>query len=100
MRNEDIIKYLEKHDAGLKEVLDLRLGGFKAEIKAGMDMYGYKLDELIKYQKTQNNRIGTLENETRVFRLIHRNPKTSVVVVGLCVLGVIALFVIKNIILV
>ena len=85
MRNEDI-----------KELLNDKLTGFKAEIKAGVDMQSYKLDQLIDYQEKQNGRIGGLEDETRVFRLIHRNPKTSGIIIGLSVIGVIALFIIKN----
>ena len=85
MRNEQII-----------EVLEAKLSGFKAEIKAGNDMTTYKLDQLIDYQEKQNSRISTLENETRVFRLIHRNPTLSFTFIGLSVLGVIALFILKN----
>ncbi len=85
MRNEQVI-----------EVLEAKLSGFKAEIKAGNDMTTYKLDQLIEYQKKQNSRISTLENETRVFRLIHRNPTLSFTFIGLSVLGVIALFILKN----
>jgi len=99
MRNEEIYKYLEKQENSIKEVLDARLKGFKAEIRASQDIQIYKLDELIEYQKKQNNRIGKVENETRVFRLIHRNPKASVIVGGFCILGIIALFVLKNVIL-
>ena len=88
MRNEQVI-----------EVLEAKLSGFKAEIKAGNDMTTYKLDQLIEYQEKQNSRISTLENETRVFRLIHRNPTLSFTFIGLSVLGVIALFVLKNYIL-
>lgn len=85
MRNEQVI-----------EVLEAKLSGFKAEIKAGNDMTTYKLDQLIEYQKTQNGRIEKLENETRVWRLIHKNPKTSGAILGLSALGVIALFILKN----
>ncbi len=85
MRNEQVI-----------EVLEAKLSGFKAEIKAGNDMTTYKLDQLIDYQEKQNSRISTLENETRVFRLIHRNPTLSFTFIGLSVLGVIALFILKN----
>lgn len=95
MRNEEIYKLIETQS----ETIDAKLTGFKAEIKAGVDMQTYKLDQLIEYQEKQNNRIGTLEDETRVFRLIHRNPTMSVTVIGLSILGVIGLFVLKNIIL-
>ena len=43
MRNEDI-----------KEVLDAKLSGFKAEIKSGLDIQTYKLDKLIEYQEKQD----------------------------------------------
>ncbi len=85
MRNEQVI-----------EVLEAKLSGFKAEIKAGNNMTTYKLDQLIEYQEKQNGRIERLEDETRIWRLIHRNPKTSGVVLGLCVIGVVALFILKN----
>ena len=85
MRNEQVI-----------EVLEAKLSGFKAEIKAGMDMQGYKLDQLIEYQKKQNDKIKTLEDDTRIWRLIHRNPKTSGMVIGLSVIGIVALFILKN----
>ncbi len=45
MRNEQVI-----------EVLEAKLSGFKAEIKAGNDMTTYKLDQLIDYQKKQNEK--------------------------------------------
>ena len=82
MKNEDIAI-----------LLDAKLSGFKAEIKSGNDMAQIKLDnikedivemkishkddftELKEYQKTQNSRTSTLESETKIFRLIHRNPK-------------------------
>jgi len=99
MENQEIYKFLEKQEASIKEVLDARLKGFKAEIRASEDMQIYKLDQLIEYQKGQNNRIGKLENETRVFRLIHRNPKAAGIVIGLAIFGLIALFILKNVIL-
>ncbi len=95
MKNEEIYKLIETQNA----TIDAKLTGFKAEIKAGVDMQTYKLDQLIDYQEKQNGRLTILENETRIWRLIHRNPKTSGVFIGLSVLGVIALFVLKNYIL-
>jgi len=92
MRNEEIYKLLEKQE----EVFDLKLIGVKAEIKAGNDITVYKLEELIEYQKKQNGKIKTLEDETRIWRLIHRNPKAAGIVIGLAAIGCIALFVIKN----
>ena len=95
MRNEEIYKLLEKQE----DVFNAKMTGVKAEIKAGTDMTVYKLNELIDYQKIQNGRTTKLEDETRVFRFIHRNPKAAGIVIGLAVIGFIALFIIKNLIL-
>ncbi len=76
MRNEDI-----------RELLEAKLSGFKAELKSGMDMQTYKLDELIDYQKEQNGRIGKLEKETSFFRLIHNHPRISTIVSAILILG-------------
>ena len=92
MRNEDIYKLIEKQG----EVFTAKMTGLKAEIKAGNDIHVYKLDELISYQKTQNGRTTKLEDETRVFRLVHRNPKIAGAIIGLCLLGVVFLFILKN----
>ncbi len=99
MRNEEIYKLIETQGESTKQILDARLRGFKAEIKSGVDIQTIKLDQIIGHQKSQNNKIEKLENETRVFRLIHRNPTLSFTFIGLSVLGVIALFVLKNYIL-
>ena len=103
MKNEEIYKLIEKQGENTKEILDARLRGFKAEIKSGMALQVYKLDELIEYQKKQNGRTSQLEEnikglakETRIFRLIHKNPKAAGVVIGLALLGLVALFIIKN----
>jgi len=98
MKNEDIAI-----------LLDAKLSGFKAEIKSGNDMAQIKLDnikedivemkishkddftELKEYQKTQNSRTSTLESETKIFRLIHRNPKASIVVIVLLIAGLFVL---------
>jgi len=70
-----------------KDYLDLAFKGMKADIKADLNMVGYKVDELIEYQKIQNGRIGKLEKETRIFRLIHRNPKISGAIIILIIIG-------------
>lgn len=49
MRNEDI-----------KELLEAKLSGFKAEIKASANMQEFKLDQLINYQKEQNDKVSEL----------------------------------------
>ena len=95
MRNEEIYKLLEKQD----EVFNAKMTGLKAEIKAGNDIQVYKLDKLIEYQKIQNGDIRMLKDETRIWRLIHRNPKTAGVFIGLCAVGVVAIFILKNIVL-
>ena len=94
MRNEDIYKLIEKQG----EVFTAKMTGLKAEIKAGNDIHVYKLDELISYQKIQNGRTTKLEEETRIFRLVHRNPKVAGAVIGLCLLGMVFLFILKNLI--
>ena len=94
MRNEEIYKLLEKQE----DVFNAKMTGVKAEIKAGNDIQVYKLDKLIEYQKTQNGRTTKLEEETRVFRLVHRNPKIAGAIIGLCLLGVVFLFILKNLI--
>ena len=99
MNNEEIYKFLEKQDQNIREILDARLKSFNAKMESNLNLVNYKLDDLIKYQEKQNNRIGKLENETRVFRLIHRNPKAAGIIIGLSVLGFVALFLLKNIIL-
>ena len=88
MRNEDI-----------KELLDAKLTGFKAEIKAVNEMTSLKLDnihqdvvELKDYQKIQNGRITKIESETKIFRLIHRNPKASIVIIILLIAGLFVLY--------
>jgi len=95
LRNEEIYKLIEKQE----EILDARLRGFKAEIKSGIDIQTYKMDQLIEYQEKQNSKIRNLEKDTRVWRLIHRNPKASSIIIGLAILGIIALFILKNVIL-
>ena len=92
MRNEEIYKLIEKQE----EIFTAKMSGLKAEVKAGTDIQVYKLDQLIEYQQTQNGRIGKLEDETRVWRLIHRNPKMAGAIIGLCTIGAVFLFIIKN----
>ena len=94
MRNEEIYKLIEKQE----EIFTAKMSGLKAEVKAGTDIQVYKLDKLILYQEMQNGRIGKLEDETRVWRLIHRNPKIAGTIMVLAGIGFIALFIIKNLI--
>ena len=70
-----------------KDYLDLAFKEMRADLKADLNMVGYKVDELIKYQKIQNGRIDCLEKETRIFRLIHRNPKISGAIIILIIIG-------------
>jgi hypothetical protein len=83
----------------LAELMDAKLTGLKAEIKASTDMTTYKLDELITYQKVQNGRLSCLEDETRVFRLIHRNSRTSIAIIIILIVGFITMmpFILKAI---
>ena len=46
-----------------------------------------KQDEIKAILTKQNGRIATIENETRIFRLIHRNPRTSIVIIILIIVG-------------
>ena len=98
MRNDEI-----------KELLNAKLSGFKAEIKAGNEMASIKLDnikediieiknshkedfaEIKEYNKKQNGRTDIIENETKIFRLIHRNPKASIIIFVLLVAGLFVL---------
>lgn len=76
----------------LKELMNVVMTGIRAEIKAGNDMINYKMDELIQYQKIQNGRTQKLEEETKVWRLIHRNPKASIMLILLIVAGLFVLW--------
>jgi len=96
MKNEEIYKLVERQEESLKEVMELKLSGFKAEIQSTLDLNGYKLDTLIEYQEEQNGKIRALEDETKVWRLIHRNPKAAGIVIGLAIIGCVAVFVFKN----
>ena len=98
MKNEEI-----------KELLEAKLTGFKAEIKTGNEMAQIKLDnikediteikenhkedfaEIKEYNKKQNGRVLKIEQETRIFRLIHRNPKASIIIIILVIAGLFVL---------
>jgi len=63
----------------LKELLDAKFTGIKAEIKAGNDFITYKLDEVINHQKESNGRLCKQEDNTRFARWIELHPKMSII---------------------
>lgn len=85
-------KIISMTNVELKELMNVVMTGIRAEIKAGNDMINYKMDELIQYQKIQNGRTQKLEEETKVWRLIHRNPKASIMLILLIVAGLFVLW--------
>jgi len=74
MRNED-----------LREIIEANFQAMRARIQAQCDI----TDLLRQEMKKQNGRIDNVEKETSFFRLIHRNPGRSTVVVVAVVLGAI-----------
>jgi len=106
MRNEEIYKLIERQEGNMKELFNAHNAVLEAKIEAETSIIEVKVDALLRYQKTQNNRTAKLEEnteglakDTRVWRLIHRNPKASSIIIGLTLLGIIALFILKNVIL-
>ena len=75
-----------------KDYLDLAFKGMKADLRSDLNMVGYKVDELIEYQKIQNGRLGKLEKETRIYRLINRNPKISGAIIILIIIGALTIW--------
>jgi hypothetical protein len=94
MKNEDITHLIEKQEANIKELFSVHQTALRAKIEAENEMLSQKIDTLVDYQKMQNGRtlkaeqaIRTLENETRIWRLIQRNPKSTLIIVILSIIG-------------
>ena len=96
MKNEEIYGLIEKQETNIKELFTVHNTALRAKIEAEVEVLGMKMDTLTEYQKIQNartttleDRTGTIENETKFFRFIHRNPKLSGILLGLIILGLI-----------
>lgn len=57
-----------------KEILELKLIGLSAEIKANHDMQMTKLSSIECQTLKTNGRVNELEKETRIVRLFERKP--------------------------
>ena len=90
--NDDQNKYFEKLLESKEKNDNLKFKGIHKNIDAGFEAFKIEM-------KSQNGRLTKLEDETHVFRLIHRNPKASVIIGGFCIFGIIAFFILKNVIL-
>lgn len=99
MENKEIYKLLERQEDNLKELFSAHNATLRAKIETETGVIEGKVDALLEYQKIQNSRTAKLEEDTRIWRLIHRNPKASSIIIGLTLLGFIALFILKNVIL-
>jgi len=75
----------------IKELLEAKLSGFKAEIRAGNDMQTYKLDRLIEYQEKQNKRVSKLEDK------VHKNTnwRIKITTAGTVIIGIISFVLVK-----
>ena len=78
-------------NAAIKELLEAKLSGFKAEIKSSMDIQVYKLDQLIEYQKKQNGIIGELEKKVQT----NTNWRIKITAAGTAIVGLISFVLIK-----
>ena len=73
------------HNDDLREIIEANFQAMRARIQANVDITNLLHREI----KKQNGRIDNVEKETSFFRLIHRNPGRSTLVVVAVVLGVI-----------
>jgi hypothetical protein len=76
----------------LKELLDAKFTGIKAELKSLGDIVDLRLKQVVDKNAEQNGKIQCLEDETKVFRLIHRNPRLSIIIVILILAGCLTLY--------
>lgn len=95
MKNEEIYQLIERQEANVKELFNAHNTAIRAKIEAENTILGMKIDALTDYQKVQNGRtsaneenISNLAKETRIWRLIHRNPKAAGVIIALIILGI------------
>lgn len=72
----------------VKELVEAKLAGIKAEIKAGYDMNQLMLKQILKHQEKTNGKVQIIYSETSFFRWIQRNPKLSVLV-GIIIVSII-----------
>ena len=102
MENREIYKLIERQEDNVRELFNAHNTALRAKIEAETSIIGVKIDALAEHQRTQNDRTAKLEEnterlakDTRIWRLIHRNPKASSIVIGLTLIGIIALFILK-----
>ena len=79
MKNED-----------LKDIIEVNFQAMRAKIQANCDI----TDMMYKQMEKQNGRLTELEKETTFFRIVHKNPTRTLMVIVLIVLGLI--FAISN----
>jgi len=79
------------HNVEIKELLEAKLSGFKAEIKASNDIQTYKLDQLIEYQEKQNKRVSKLEDTVSK----NTNWRIRITAAGTAIVSVISFVLIK-----
>ena len=94
MRNEEIYQLMERQEANVKELFTIHNTAIRAKIEAENVITGLKIDALSDYQKIQNGRtvkneenISGLAKDTRIFRIVHRNPRTSLIIIILAIIG-------------
>ena len=88
MRNEEIYTLLKEQKADLKELVEINSMAIRATVKSEIEILGNDVKDLKDYQLKQNGRTSSLEAETRIYRLIHRNPRASAVIIALILLGI------------
>lgn len=74
-----------------QKLFDNSIKSFSEELAQFEERNSRQHHEIIAHQEKTNGRIMILENETRVFRWAHRNPKTALLISVLLLAGVIAL---------
>jgi len=95
MDNREIYQLLEKQESNIKELFGAHNTAIRAKIESENTILGMKIDALTDYQKIQNGRttqnsenISNLAKDTRLFRLIHKNPKMTGIIIALIILGI------------
>jgi len=106
VRNEEICKLMERQEDSIKELFSAHNTALGAKIEAENAIVLMRIETLTDYQQIQNNRTEKLEEsvseikeDTRIWRLIHRNPKITATITILSILGLVGLFILKNVIL-
>ena len=88
MRNEEIYTLLKEQKADLKELLEANSMATRATVKSEFTILGKDVKDLKDYQLKQNGRTSELEKDTKIFRLIHRNPRATGIFIALIILGI------------